>query len=369
MKLERELQDIRKTALMSTPPSDSQMVFPKSIFQENPPDGSEQTHLFSLRDVSPNSRFSRTPGSVVSQLISKFESSSQSTSPACSEPHERFESVDYNSNFSKTLDTTRSAKSSLSSYTGSDNERNSPNAESYRSAIGSEGSRTSPWSSASSFSFKNISPHIIKKIEEIQGHRRQPSLESDFSVKNSQQIPAINSNKSEKSSPGDRLVSAKDIKGKVSPASQVYDSDIQDDQSTPVSTKSLCQDSATIVCSDKKYDYNTKCHSENREKSEGVVLQFGLDIDDELLQEKKTEQRDTLAQESVQEEKLSQGKENVSVELEVQTEFCMETSHLMKLMNEVAEQRVLISDLKAQVTYCLDCLRNVVHCILMRSTK
>lgn len=343
MKLESELQDIRKTAVMCNPPL-SRMILSSGRSEEHSPNGCHRTPFVFPRDGTPSSRRSKTPGSIVSQLISKFEYSSRSTSPACSEPLERLGSVDYNSNLSKSLDTGRSGRGSINSYTDNDDERSFPSYEGSRSSRSSEAGRTSPVSNTSTDSLKNLSPLILKKIDELQTRNGKLSPESEFSIKSTNKS-SLATSENEQCYSVDNFVSAKDSQNKPSPTSQKCDSDVLSDKWTSGSTRNLYQDKDTTIVCDTETDYNMKCSKQEQNECEGVVLAFGLDFKDE-----NNEQNSTIGQDIVEKtEEEIQDKDNAIVEVDVETEFCMETSHLMKLMNEVAEQRELISELKQQV--------------------
>ncbi|MPC67480.1 hypothetical protein E2C01_061657 [Portunus trituberculatus] len=277
LRLERELQEIRRvTQPLSTT---SEWAPLEEALQRGSVSSARDSALPSSQATTPTMprRQVRTPGSFVSQLISKFESSSQSSSPVCSEASEVPGSGDHLSGLSRILQRARWERR-----------------PSFDDCARSE--------STNSEDGRSLEPHMKRTFEE------KIRLQEDYLRGHSRDTV-------------DRDMSAKGVRC---------------DGHGPE-----CGSEGGPVSSD---------HSD-REGS--VFLEYGLEGKEtsDIHSLPLTAQGQEDAREEEEEEEEPEGRTVVMEEEPVPvSDPYMETSHLMKLMNEVAEQRGVISELRQQVS-------------------
>lgn len=235
----------------------------------------------------------RTPGSHVSQLISKFETASPSTSPVPSELSERLSRlVDYNSNVSKEVDRT---------------------------------GQCSPTSSVDSSSRK--SPVIFKNMRECKIQRKQKSFEAELCLEEINISEGVSEEETD------------DIPKDVYTKARNYDS------ASPADNQNVTQENRLV-----------DTEGEQVVESDGVLLKIGLDAEDETVKELSEDINEKDEVVDVQFEGIrSEGvfRNGITVEVDLESDIYVENSQLMRLMKEVKEQKLLIEDLRCQVSYVL----------------
>lgn len=91
-------------------------------------------------------------------------------------------------------------------------------------------------------------------------------------------------------------------------------------------------------------------------ESDGVLLKIGLDAEDETVKELSEDINEKDEVVDVQFEGIrSEGvfRNGITVEVDLESDIYVENSQLMRLMKEVKEQKLLIEDLRCQVSYVL----------------
>ncbi|KAG7166287.1 KASH5-like [Homarus americanus] len=353
LKLEKELQEIKKQIVIHTPPPSSGRTSVSDGCREGSLSSPRDTQLPSAQHVTPKSKPQKTPGSLVSQLISRFEQSSRSTSPACSELSDRFGFVECNSNLSKMVERSRAGRGSSSSYPDHDCGRSSPSYDGGRSSASSDFGRASPSSEHTSPTFKTMEDHKIQK---------KNSSESDSCLGSNLVISEESGDEHYCSSD---ILSAKDCVGETSPTSQEYidivlhNSIEQDTDFTYMDTENTVQEtSTTVVCDNIEEDNKEEDLPEDTEKFGGILLDCGLETEDLVTKEdnRKEDNRNVENEDHTgssahrdDQEKDNGSTTTVEVDIELETDIYMETSHLMKLMNELT----LMEDKKESFTAVL----------------
>lgn len=283
LKIESKLQGIiKKKTQTQTPPSSGRSSLSGIVGRSR---SSSREHSSTRSSLSRP----RTPGSHVSQLISKFETASPSASPVPSELSERLSRlVDYNSNVSKEVDGT---------------------------------GQCSPSSSVDSNSRR--SPVIFKNIRECKIQRKQKSFEAELCLEE------IN-------------------------ISEEVSEEETDDIPKDVYAKARSCDSASAADKQNVTQENVPVDiGEQVVESDGVLLKIGLDAEGETVKELSRDENEKDDVIDVQFEGIqSEGvfRKGITVEVDLESDIYMENSHLMRLMTEVKEQKLLIEDLRCQVS-------------------
>lgn len=282
LKIESKLQGIiKKKTQTQTPPSSGRSSLSGIVGRSR---SSSREHSSTRSSLSRP----RTPGSHVSQLISKFETASPSASPVPSELSERLSRlVDYNSNVSKDVDGT---------------------------------GQCSPASSVDSNSRR--SPVIFKNIRECKIQRKQKSFEAELCLEE------IN-------------------------ISEEVSEEETDDIPKDVYAKARSCDSASAADKQNVTQENVPVDiGEQVVESDGVLLKIGLDAEGETVKELSRDENEKDEVIDVQFEGIqSEGvfRKGITVEVDLESDIYMENSHLMRLMTEVKEQKLLIEDLRCQL--------------------
>lgn len=361
LRFEKELQDVRRKAMLQTSSASNGRTSISGTVGEGVQTTSHESGMPSSRPLTPKLRL----GSHVSQLISKFEYSSRSTSPAYSDRSERLASVDFKNNLSKSLEMARIRRGSVSSYLDNDAGRSSPSYENGRVSPWSDSSRTSPYSSGSIDSPRDCSQIDCKSMKDHKVQKKKKSFEAESCMVEVNVNSGTSEEISQKHLRSD-LVCAKDLVDDPSCTDQgqnssVHDRNIEQDTGfSDVNTVSLSQEeSMTIMCDSYEKEKKFKDPAKGAEESEDILLELGLETEDftakdDVVENMKVENNDLDhgdLPECRNKSKYGNRSTAFEVDLELETDVYMETSHLMKLMNEVAEQRTTILELRQQVYF------------------
>ncbi|XP_042856106.1 uncharacterized protein LOC122242778 [Penaeus japonicus] len=290
LKIESKLQGIlKKKTQTQTPPSSGRSSLSGVVGRSR---SSSREHSSTRSSLSRP----RTPGSHVSQLISKFENSSPSTSPVLSELSERLSGlVDYNSNVSKEVDRT---------------------------------GQCSPASSVDSLSRR--SPVIFKSMRECKIQRKQKSFEAELCMEE------INISEEVSEEESDDLPKDEYSKGRnFTSASRA------EKQNIDFTHIHVTQENRPVEVDD-----------EQAEDSDGVLLEIGLDAESETEKELSGNENEKSQIVDVHFKGIhseSVMRKGFTVEVDLESDIYMENSHLMTLMKEVKEQKLVIEDLRSQL--------------------
>ncbi|XP_063604417.1 uncharacterized protein LOC134779950 [Penaeus indicus] len=283
LKIENKLQGIIKKKTQTQTPHSSGRSSLSGVLGRSR--SSSREHSSSRSSLSRP----RTPGSHVSQLISKFENASPSTSPVPSELSERLSRlVDYNRNVSKEVDRT---------------------------------GQCSPTSSVDSSSRR--SPVILKNIRECKIQRKQKSFEAELCLEEINISEGVSEEETD------------DIPKDVNAKARNYDS------ASPTDKQNVTQENRLV-----------DIEGERVVDSDGVLLKIGLDAEGETVKESSEDgnEKDEVVEvefEGIQSEGVF--RKGITVEVDLESDIFMENSHLMRLMKEVKEQKLLIEDLRCQL--------------------
>ncbi|XP_069958516.1 serine-rich adhesin for platelets isoform X5 [Cherax quadricarinatus] len=325
IKLGKQLQEITRKTAVETPSPYRKSPLSHS-FKRGPLSTSQDARVPSLQSATPRSRIQRTPGSIVSQLISKFEHSSQSASPVNSELSERLSLTYSGSNLSKIVQRFQDRRDSLSSFSEYDAGRRNSYDGGCSSVSSDVGKTSNSPTSNSPITFKTMNKHGSHKDNHfgLDLGSEETSDECYFSKK---------------------LICAKDSENELNCTSQEYDindsSIEQDREFSYIDTRNSIEKKSM----DCMYDnLNTE-----KQKIDGAILDFGFDEDLNADGNERNKDQNHRGTERLEDAVKNNENKVGEVDLEFEEDVYMETSHLMKLMNEVAEQRIIITQLKEQL--------------------
>ncbi|XP_069157190.1 uncharacterized protein [Procambarus clarkii] len=337
IRLERELKEIRRQSVTHSLSSSGTPA--RERVEEGSLGMSRETCLPPSQNVTPKSKRSRTPGSLISQLITKFEHSSRSTSPASSELSERLGLMYNTGTLSKMVERQRAGRGSLSSYNEYDCGRSSPSYDGGSSVSSDAGKMSS------------LSPRNSSLTSETMKEGKDNSLEIDSCINHKPSQVEAREDTSDKNYFSKNLSGAQNLACELSPNSWEYGGNLinssteQDSEYTYVDDRDLT-DLRNIVIDNLEQENVV-------EEVDEVGVKLDLGFDEDLTDDYQSERSSNLNSNS---SKLADDTENngvtvVEVDVDLEGDVLMETSQLMKLMNEVDEQKTIIGELKEQLVH------------------
>ncbi|KAK7041984.1 hypothetical protein SK128_022806, partial [Halocaridina rubra] len=338
VKLVKELENIRKKRQDNLSPFSTKSSTKTSSFytpsrrsSQNGSEGDDVEVLETPCNKTSSGHTPRTPGPCVSMLISKFEQSSQASSPVTLECSERIGLVDYNSNVAKSLEFTAVSGQDLD--------------------MSSESKESKP---TQKYDFIRDSK-ILNRSRII----RQEAVGDDFIVDHDDMIIE------ETCKAGLEKIARKGVENAVEPPSVPSESeigDVPDRLDSGFEQDGEC--SIVIVGSQpvhEQYISNNSKVDNNKAKfihemvhGKSVVLHSGLDGEDsgndkDKWSDHENEENMTTPLKRRVLVKCNTASSTGSTTVEMDTDMFMENSQLMKLMKEVKQQEDLIQKLKQQV--------------------
>lgn len=294
MRLEKELHEIRRVT-QSSPVTPGLASLEEALKEGSVGSSTQDSALPSSQATTPTlpKRNSRTPGSHVSQLIYLFESSSKSSSPVCSETSERPGSVEHPSSLTRMIQRAKW-----------------PRWSSYDDGVRSESTNSEDGS---------VDHDLRALLDNQSGHQRD----------------ICDGHGSESGSGADRGSQASEH--------------IEKDRDYVFLEYGIEPDEGEETAEGKRIKTDIHEHPSATTESQKEIKQ---------AKGKGTEHDIEIHPAQGQEEEEKQGEDDrmnfsaTVVEddaLEPERDPYMETSHLMKLMNEVAEERAIIKELREQV--------------------